>query len=476
MTNLIPPMASERKLRLVPVRRRDSIWGSRRKRVSEWERYLAWSVPRCDRYLPLAIACLSMFGVDAAHAIDLSWQPQIQLAMRASDNLRSTAVDEEAAWGFDTGGGAILNAESDTWRSTVTPAFNFRRFVIGEDADAEEYNVRTNTEWAFVERAAADLKFDYARDSTLTTETTDLGFRRNDIINRDTITLQPGVRYALNERTSLNAGLLYSDTTFEDRLGSGFVDYEYKQGNAGVRRIYNDSLTFVFSGYVSEFQTSPKETPIVNGVFTTDSRSVTYGGQGGVAYRHSDTLDSDFSVGYSLTTSDSHTLVRFDIPVVVFDPNTGLPQFVLEQIIDDHTSDSGLIASASIRKAYENLRARIDYRREVSPSSRGAQTVADDIVVVLDHDLSRRVAIGFRGGYRMQSTQGESNSATTNTLNRDQVMASGSVRYRVTEELTLNAAYRFFWNQLSNPDRSVYNNGLFVSLIYTGQPHYFRGY
>ncbi|MGE0566262.1 MAG: hypothetical protein AB7O50_17315, partial [Pseudolabrys sp.] len=176
------------------------------------------------RVLYAILTGLVLSSVNGVYALDMSVQPQLRLGLRATDNVRWASNDKESALGFDNGGGAILKAETADWRSIVTPSFNFRRFVIGDDLNADEYGVRTQHEWAATERLKTSLNVDYVRDSTLTTELTDAG-RQNDVANRETIAVQPSVVYLLDERTSLNGGFLYQDVTFSTASGGRLVDY-----------------------------------------------------------------------------------------------------------------------------------------------------------------------------------------------------------------------------------------------------------
>lgn len=429
---------------------------------------------RSSQVRRIFLVCL-LFCLESVSGVELSMQPQVQVGTRATDNLRSTSTDEEAAWGFDTGASATLSAASDTWSSIARPSFNLRRFLIGENADADEYNVRTKSRWSPVINATASLGFDYLRDSTLTTEETDLGGRQNDIISRDTFNVQPSLQYFWNDQTTVNLGLAYSTVSFEDRPGTSFSDYDYKQINVGVTHVYSDALVVYINAHVSEFVAGPKDFLLTNAVLTSGSVAQTYGGRLGVQYRLSPTLDADFAVGSDLTKSKADTTVVFDKPLVVVDPNTGAIRFISEQKTVDKSTDTGLVANASIKKTFSNSRAKFDYSRAVSPSSRGAQTVSDDIALTLDHDLSRRWVVGWRGIYNMQTTQTEAISNNTSSLNRDQLFFTTWVRYRISEELSVNASYRFIWNEFGSPSRSVYNNGLYVTFTYLGQPYNYSG-
>lgn len=413
----------------------------------------------------LVLGLLTATPVAPVHAVDLSWQPQLRVGTRSTDNLRSTVDDQEAVWGFDTGGGLALKAATDTWQTNINPGFNVRRFVIGENADAEEYNVRSQSQWAVNERAALSLVADYARDSTLTTDQTDAGVE-TDIINRDTVTLQPAVNYALTDLTSVNASFLYSDVTFKTPPGGNFVNYDYKQVNVGATRYLNDTLTLFGRGFVSEFRTPSR-----------DSSTLTYGSMGGVNYRHSETLDGDFSVGYSMSDIDFVSQTQTGVVFAGFNPLTGQPIFQpVFTATPDSTSSGGPIASATIRKNFENLKTSLVYNRAVSPSTRGTQTIADDIVVILEQRLSSRLTLGLRGGYNMQSAEADEVGAVNQlNLDRDQVLVMPSVRYRFTEEFSISAVYRFVWSHQAEPVRNTYNNSLFVTLSYVGVPNTFDG-
>lgn len=419
-------------------------------------------LPTAGRILWAAVLLLF---VQSVTALDLSWQPQLRLGTRATDNLFSRSGDEEAAWGFDTGGGLRLQAMSPEWQSTITPAFNFRRFAFGENADADEYNVRTQHQWAFNERALATLNVDYVRDSTLTTEVTDFG-RINSAVNRDTVMVNPGIVLALDERTQVNLGFMFSDVAFEAAQGSGFVDYDYKQATTQVNHAYNEALTFFATAYVSGFRTPD-----------TGGSSFTYGGQGGVTHRYSETLEGDFAVGY--TTSDIDFLEQrvTGFQFIGFDPVTGTPLFLpIVALVESNASNSGPIASANIRKTFDRTRAELIYARAVSPSTGGAQTLSDDIQLTVEHDLSARLKVGLRGGYNMRSTESDDLQFSARQLNRNQALVGGNITYRFTRETAIVASYRFIWNELDDPSRSIYGNTVFMTLTYNGEPQHYYGY
>jgi hypothetical protein len=418
-------------------------------------------VVRRARIAALAIAAGASHGV---LAVDLSWAPQLRLGMRATDNVRWNSVNKEAALGFDNGGGMVVKAETQDWKSTITPSFNFRRFAIGEDLDADEYGAKSQHQWQTTDRLLATVNLDYVRDSTLTTDLADAGIRSNLVANRDTVLAQPGFTFLIDERNSVNASYLYQDVSFDTTAGGQLVDFSFQQFTLGGTHLLTNDIRLFATAFASEF-----ETPDING------KTRTYGGQAGAAYQFSDSLSVEASAGY--VSSD----INFQTSFLALD--LGPPPRIVLVTQQDEASTSGPIASASIQKSFENTRTRLDYARRVSPSIRGSQQLEDDILFSAEHDLSRVWRVGFRGGYNMRSAESDDvqtglNQVRTNQLNRDQAVLGGWLSYRFTNELSVRTEYRFGRNTFDETLRreSVYNNALFFNLIYNGEPRFLRGY
>jgi hypothetical protein len=414
--------------------------------------------------LPRAALAAAMCAawLPPAAALDLSWQPQLRVGTRATDNVLWSSTNQEAALGFDNGGGMIVKAEAQDWRSTLTPSFNFRRYAIGENLDADEYGARTQHQWFVTDRVQLGANLDYVRDSTNSTELTDAG-NRNQIANRDTYLAQPSITFLVDDRTSVNGSYVYQDVSFDTSANGQLVDFSFEQFTVGGTHLLTDDVRLFATAFASQF-----ETPDTNG------KTRTYGGQAGAGYQFTEDFSVEGAVGY--VSSD----IEFETSFLTLDP--GPPPSIVLVTQQDETSSSGPIATASVQKAFEDLRTRLDYARRVSPSIRGSQQLEDDIMLALDRDLSREWRLGFRGGYNMRSAEGEDvavglNRFRVDDLNRDQAMVSGNLSYRFTSEISLRADYRFSYNTFTNERQdSVYNHSFFVTLSYDGEPRFLRGY
>ncbi len=417
-------------------------------------------LPRAALAAAMSAACAAW--MPPAGALDLSWQPQLRVGTRATDNVLWSSDDQEAALGFDNGGGMIVKAEAQDWRSTVTPTFNFRRYAIGENLDADEYSARSQHQWFATERLQLGANLDYVRDSTNSTELTDAG-NRNQISNRDTITAQPNITFLVDERTSVNGSYLYQDVSFDNTGNGQLVDFTFQQFTLGGTHLLTDEIRLFVTAFASEFETPD-----------TNSKTRTYGGQGGAGYQFSEDFSVEGAVGY--VTSD----IEFQTSFLALD--LGPPPRIVLVTEQDETSTSGPIASASIQKSFEYLRTRLDYVRRVTPSIRGSQQLEDDILLSVERDISSLWRIGLRGGYNMRSAESQDvevglNQLRVDDLNRDQVSAGSWVSYQFTTEITVRAEYRFAKNSFANEQQdSIYNQSLFITLSYDGEPRFLRGY
>ncbi|MBX9695765.1 MAG: hypothetical protein K2Z81_25495 [Cyanobacteria bacterium] len=402
----------------------------------------------------------------SALALELSWAPQLRVGTRATDNVLWSLDESESAWAFDTGGGLLLKMANPEWTSTLNPSFNFRRFAIGENLDADEYGVRSQHEYKITERLQATLQADYTRDSTLSSELADAG-ERNDVANRDSVTIGPGMNFLLSDVTALSASYLFSDVSFDATAGQGLVDYKFQQWSASGNHYITSQFRVFVSGFITDFDTAPIAS--FQGVPPTGSETWTYGGMVGVNYDWSSTFSTSGSVGFQTSSTDFVKTSFLPIPGTV-------PEQVLIVQNPVNEKSNGPIANFGMKKVLEDTRAEFTYARRVSPSIRGAQTVEDDMVLTADHDINRSWLLGFRGGYNMRTAQAEQIGGAVRDLNRDQATVGGYLTYRATKELSVRGEYRFTRQTLSESGEHTYVNALFVTMIFNGMPHSYQGF
>lgn len=406
-------------------------------------------------YLVVAIAasCTAMPGPSTA--FDFTWTPLARTAMRLDDNIRGASQNGEEAVGFDMGGGVSLKAQNDSITSEIFPRFNLRRFAVGEDLDADEYSVAFNNDW-LQPYYTTGLDFSYVRDSTLTTELTDAG-RQNDVTNRNSISVQPSASYFLTDKLALQSSFMFNDVTFIDAATSGFFDFRYLQGSAGISYKWREDLTTFANFFASDFDVTDQ-----------NSTTRTYGGQTGATWIWDETFELSGALGW--VASD----IQFTEQQLALAFN---PTRIVIVDVPAQASAAGPIASVTLRKVFDKTVAKFDYSRQVSPSGRGSQSTADRISLALERKLSDNLSLLFDGLHEMRSAQSQevNPGLGVQDLNRDFSELRGAVRYRLTKLWTLGASYRHAHSQSNNLNSSFSAdvNTVFLTVDYNGLPNTF---
>ena len=388
-------------------------------------------------------------------AFDFTWTPLARTAMRLDDNIRGASQNGEEAVGFDMGGGVSLKAQNDSITSEIFPRFNLRRFAVGEDLDADEYSVAFNNDW-LQPYYTTGLDFSYVRDSTLTTELTDAG-RQNDVTNRNSISVQPSASYFLTDKLALQSSFMFNDVTFIDAATSGFFDFRYLQGSAGISYKWREDLTTFANFFASDFDVTDQ-----------NSTTRTYGGQTGATWIWDETFELSGALGW--VASD----IQFTEQQLALAFN---PTRIVIVDVPAQASAAGPIASVTLRKVFDKTVAKFDYSRQVSPSGRGSQSTADRISLALERKLSDNLSLLFDGLHEMRSAQSQevNPGLGVQDLNRDFSELRGAVRYRLTKLWTLGASYRHAHSQSNNLNSSFSAdvNTVFLTVDYNGLPNTF---
>lgn len=406
--------------------------------------------------LNIATSVSILLEVTTCRAFDYDVVPSGKVSMRADDNIRGSSNNPETALGFDSGGSVRARAQSEVLKSDISPHVNFRRFIVGENLDADEYGVSTSTTYA-QERYGAGLDFSYSRDSTLSTESTDTGVV-NSVTDRDSISASPSVSYSFNERLGVQGRFLYSSVSYVDAAATGFIDYDYIQGSVGVSYFWRDNIRLFSNFNVSQFDTG-------DGASSTRS----YSDQVGAAWQVDESLDVSGSVGWNQSYIDflDQQLALVLVPV---------PHFEI-QSISSSSASGGLVANATIFKRFDRAFFKLDYLRQNNPTGRGAQSSSDHITINSERRLTDSVSLQLSGVYDIQSAQGTELGGlfASRGLNRDYQELNCGVRYRIRSEWTISGLFRYARRATNSGTRSVSSDSktLIFALEYNGNPYGF---
>ncbi len=398
--------------------------------------------------LHYGVATLTVLVAMNVSAWNYSVAPVARSTMRVDDNIRGAEFDKEAAWGFDGTGIVNLQATNETIISTLVPRVNIRRFIIGDDLDADEYGVTFNNLWN-QERARYGLDFNYSRDSTLSTEATDTG-RRNTVVNRDGITIRPSVAYFFTDKLELQAGYLFNSVSYLTTNTADFIDYEYQVVNVDLNYQLRENIKLFASTSFSYFD---------SGSGLSISRN--YSGRAGATYHWDESLSLTGAVGW-VESNVKFLELRFTPP----------PEFAPVNF-PTHGSSNGPLASVSILKKFARATASLDYVRQVSPSGRGAQTNTDRVTGSYVHFFTDRFSARSDFIYDVQVADGAGFAAqsTAGSLNRDYMEFVGALRYKWSQAWQMSTAYHHPIRKSTNSTfkTSSQGNSVYFVMEYTGE-------
>jgi len=387
----------------------------------------------------------SLFATGSA-ALELTVMPEFDLGSRATNNVLFTESDTQDALGFNTGGRMAVTAESALYRSSISPSVNFQRFAVGDDLDADEFGVRSQHQWQATEAITGTLQADYTQDSTLSNELTDAG-RRNSVGNRNTLNLAPGLVYAFDALTQLNASFSHTDITTDTPSSEGLEGYTYQVASVGVSRLISSELQGFATGFANWFDVPSQR-----------SGTVTYGMQTGLVWQFDAHTRLELGAGYLTSDVDYVDLV----PALIFNPS---PQIILlEQA--RQTETGGPIASFGLTHQFERTRVDFRFSRQVSPTLRGSQSLTDSLTWQLTYDWSEELSLSVSADYAMVSAQTDVLQQAANDLNRDQFNVSGAVSYQLTQNLRLRGEYRYQTSENGSSRATADGHNVALSLNY----------
>jgi hypothetical protein len=380
------------------------------------------------------IAFSSLIGILAvvvtveSRAVDITWKPAAHEMMRLEDNVRGASENKEGAWGFETGAGVDLNAKADWFSSQLHPLVNIRKFAIGDDLDADEYGVKFNNQ-LIQARSVSGLDFSYNRDSTLATEERNLGETDvglvNAVKNRDAILVSPRFIYAFSDRLNSETFASYNDVKYQDAQGTGLIDYQYVSASTGLRYQWRDNAELSSRFIVSDFRAPD-----------VDSTTRNYSQEVELTWRWSETFETSGMIGW----------IQSDVSFSVFEQRLVLipiPRFIPVKV-DRAATRGGPVASANIRKKFDQFSAQLRYDREVSPSGQGQQSSSDRISANAVRPVTDRVSLVLDGIYEMRTSETEGLGAgIAGDLNRDYYEVKASLRYQLKKEWGVSATYRY---------------------------------
>jgi hypothetical protein len=368
-----------------------------------------------------------MLGMSrAAEAIEWFVEPSASLGFEYNDNLFLTTAPHEAVSGANLSANLDLGARQEVWELVGGVRLVSRRYVDRDDLDTD--NGFANLRYQYrTERNLWTLKGSYADESILSADTIDpdVGLIQQQT-TRTTTNINPAWAWSLTETTQLRVDYQYLDAQYEDGISIGLLDYRQQAVNLTV----SDQLTQRTSVYAilghSAFELTSPESQITTS-YTSTSRTNT--AQLGISYDFTETLKGSLSGGPRKTTSEE-----------VIQTLQPCGFFLCLVPVNQSNSGYGSVFKGSLESRLELTRTTIGFSRSVSPSGSGGEVQTENLSLTIDQQITpARLNVRFvADGYEFKAL-----GATSSSIDRNYYRLEPGLRWRWTEDVTIDASYRY---------------------------------
>jgi hypothetical protein len=388
----------------------------------------------CYRRIGSLIVCVCVLAsgmVRQSDAAEWSLLPSIGVKGVYNSNLLLTPLPHDATYGHWVSPAAELAGRTERLEVSSRVAADFVSYYGGER------NNFTNIHVPLVVRYKTDkdlLSFTggFLRDNTLINEllTTGLVLR---FTQRNQWTANPSWTRSITEKLSFQSGAQFSDTTYENGLRLGLVDYQLLGGSGGLVYQLTEQDQLQLSGSYVHFHTINAPSPI---------------------------RSSFPGISLNLNHAFSETVTG-----MVY----GGPRFVnsTTQIMNGNIDDQSTVwlFGASLTKGLERTSIQVNVDRDIVPSGFGLLIQRDRAGLTVSHDLTETLAASFNGsGYL---TTGITNMPQGVTIPESRYFyLTPRIAWKFQEWWKLELSYTYGRRDVNGPFDAAMSNATMIMLTY----------
>ncbi|MEO7863369.1 MAG: hypothetical protein ABIU05_23620 [Nitrospirales bacterium] len=308
------------------------------------------------------------FGAHLSSVWAAEWAllPSIGIKGVYNDNLVLTPLPHKATYGYWVSPAAELSGKTERLEVSSRIAADFVSYYGGRETQFTNVFLPLTLRYK-TEKDLLGFSGGFTRDNTLMSELLSTGLVLR-FTQRNQWVANPSWSRSITEKLSFQSNFQLNDTTYEDGLSLGLVDYQLLGGSGGLLYQLTEQDQIQLTGSYVNFHTTNAPTP----------------------------FRADFpGVNLSLTRAFTETLTG-----VVH----GGPRFVSSttQIVGDNIRAQSTVwlFGASLTKKFESTSIQASVDRDIVPSGFGLLIQRDRAGLTVSHDLSETLMASFNGsGY-----------------------------------------------------------------------------
>ena len=365
-------------------------------------------------------------------ALAQEWKLESNLSQRMaySDNLLLSRDNEISAFSSITTPGLHLERTSPTSRIALDGRFEFAEYLDHSEFNSQDQFLSLNIDQAISERSGLQLSAAFIRDTTLKSDEDITGKFLDNSFRFTSWNVAPAWGYRLSPLDQIAVRGSYKQNTYDTNEKT---DYQY----FGPAIDYSHKLTELASvtATVGAYRFIPDEpgddyTDTIStllGYSYRSSERFSISGGAGLAYsmQHNDPGNDSSDIGYRI-------------------------KFNMNYLMNDQTS------------------ARVSLSHDTEPSSDGDTVVRNRASVGLSYKVAPLTTLGLDVDYADNvDILGFEGSSTTDEGTSRYTSINPSVSWRLTEDWSLDADYRFRYRLFDDSGGNASSNSVFLTLQYS---------
>ena len=380
----------------------------------------------------LLIGLLCGVQLSAVWAAEWSLSPSIGVKGVYNSNLLLTPLPHETTYGYWVSPAAEFAGKTERLEVSSRIAADFVSYYGGVENQFTNILLPLTLGYK-TEKDLLGLSGGFVRDNTLMSEllTTGLVLR---FTQRNQWTANPSWTRSITEKLSIQSGFQLNDTTYENGLSLGLVDYQLFGGSGGLLYQLTEQDQIQLTGSYVNFHTTNAPMSL---------RASFPGVNLGLTHAFTETLTGTVHGGPRFVSSTTQT------------------------VSDNIKAQSTVwLFGASLTKKYnESTSIEVNMARDIVPSGFGALFQTDRAGLTVSHDLSETLAASFNGAGYIVSGITERASGGTITENR-YFSATPTLAWKFLEWWKLELSYTYGRREVDGSSDAAMSNATMFMLTY----------
>ena len=369
--------------------------------------------------------------LSAVWAAEWSLLPSIGVKGVYNDNLLLTTQPHDATYGYWVSPAAEFAGKTERLEVSGRFAADFVSYYGGEENQFTNIFLPLTLRY----KTEADLlgfTGGFIRDNTLMGELLSTGVVLR-FTQRNQWTANPSWTRSITEKLSFQSSFQFNDTTYENGLSLGLVDYQLLGGSGGLLYQVTEQDQIQLSGSYVNFHTTNASLPF---------RASFPGANLSMTHAFTETLTGTASGGPSFVSSTSQTAgdsIKAQSTVWLFGGN--------------------------LTKKFEGTSIQVNIDRNIVPSGFGLLIQTDRAGLTVSHELSETLTTSINGsGYRVSSTTPRAEGG--NFPEQRYITATPMIAWKFLEWWKLELSYTYGRREVGGLSDVAMSNATMFMLTY----------